>query len=150
MTQKRYRVFFDTSVIITAIFSSTGGARKLFYLAEADIIDLLAGENVLRETDEVLRRKVPGSLPLLAQLLTISRIANSPAPTQEQLTSARKCVTYMPDAYILAEAIQARPDWFVTHDKEHFLNQQKEIDLPFEIGTPGDFIQRLKKDMNIF
>jgi len=127
MTRKRVRVFLDTSVIIAAIFSPTDGARRLFYPAEADIIDLLAGENVLRETDEVVRRKVPGSLPLLAQLLTIGRIVNSPAPTQTQIIAARKCVAYLPDAYLLAEAMQAQPDWFVTHGKEHFLNRQPEI-----------------------
>jgi predicted nucleic acid-binding protein len=99
---------------------------------------------------QVVRRKVPGSLPLLAQLLTIGRIVNSPAPTQTQIIAARKCVAYLPDAYLLAEAMQAQPDWFVTHDKEHFLNRQQEIQLPFEIGTPGDYIQRLKTKSNIF
>ena len=40
----------------------------------------------------------------------------------------------------------ANPDWFVTHDKEHFLKHRSRFDLPFEIGTPGDVLQRFKDD----
>ena len=40
----------------------------------------------------------------------------------------------------------ANPDWFGTHDKEHFLKHRSRFDLPFEIGTPGDVLQRFKDD----
>ncbi len=55
-------------------------------------------------------------------------------------------VAYMPDARVLAEAIRAEPDWFVTHDKEHFLKAKKQINLSFTIGTPGDLIQSIKDE----
>jgi hypothetical protein len=42
-----------------------------------------------------------------------------------------------------------QPDWFVTHDKEHFLKSRSTIKLPFEIGTPGDLIQRFKEDYTL-
>lgn len=60
---------------------------------------------------------------------------------------ARTFVGYLPDARVLAEAIQAKPDWFVTHDKEHFLRTQFDMDLPFRIGTPGDLLQTIKDDL---
>lgn len=147
MTQKTYKVFLDTSVIIAAIFSKTGGARKLFYLGEAGIITLLVGPNVLREADEVIRRKAPDSLPLLAQLLTLCQVNTAPAPNQSLLESARAYVCFSRDAHVLAEAPGAQPDWFVTHDKEHFLKEQ--ILLPIVVGTPGDFIQHLKRESGL-
>jgi hypothetical protein len=55
-------------------------------------------------------------------------------------------VAYPPDARVLAEAICAEPDWFVTHDKEHFFKAKKGINLSFEIGTPGDPLQKFKDD----
>ena len=55
-------------------------------------------------------------------------------------------VAYEPDAYVLAEAVCSSADWFVTHDKEHFLKVRKKWDLPMKIGTPGDLIQTLKDD----
>jgi predicted nucleic acid-binding protein len=144
MTPKSLRVFLDTSVIFAAVLSPTGGARKLFHLAEAGIFRLIVGPTVLREADEVVRRKAPASLPVLAQLLDAGRVETSPTPTKAQVEKARQYVQYMPDARVLAEAIRAEPDWFVTHDKEHFLSEKQAIQLEFQIGTPGDLIQSIK------
>jgi predicted nucleic acid-binding protein len=132
-------------VIIAAVLSPSGGARQVFYLGEAGVLDLIVGPNVLREADEVVRRKASGSLPLLAQLLTAGRVETSSKPTKKQIENAQERVLYTPDAHVLAEAIAARPDWFITHDKEHFLDQRSDLQLSFEIGTPGDLILAIKE-----
>ena len=108
------------------------------------MLRLVAGPTVLRQADEVVRRKAPASLPALAQLLDAGRVETSPAPRKNQVEVARQHVQYAPDAQVLAEAIRAKPDWFVTPDKEHFLNQKRELRFAFVIGTPGDLIQSLK------
>ena len=149
MPPKNRKVFLDTSVVFAAVLSPAGGARKLFQLGEAGLLKLLIGPNVLRECDEVVRRKAPASLPTLAQLLEIGRVETSPAPTRKMIEFARSMVGYEPDANVLAEAISAEPDWFVTHDKEHFLKGLKNSDLVFLIGTPGDLIQSLKDDFTL-
>jgi predicted nucleic acid-binding protein len=146
MTRKKLKIFLDPSVLFSAVLSQTGGARKLFHLAEAGLLQLIVGPTVLREADEVVRRKAPTSLPLLAQLLEAGQVETSSAPTSKQIESARSLVAYIPDARVLAEAIRAEVDWFVTHDKEHFLKSKKGITLSFEIGTPGDLLQRFKND----
>ena len=149
MTQKKPRVFLDTSVIFAAILSPTGGARKLFLLGEAGLLQLVAGPTVLRECQEVVQRKSPASLPTLAQLLASASLETSQAPAQKQIDAAKAYVQYAPDALVLAEAMLAKPDWFVTHDKEHFLKHRHRIDLPFEIGAPGDILQHLKDDYTL-
>ena len=146
MTRKNLKIFLDTSVLFSAVLSPTGGARKLFHLAEAGLLQLIVGPAVLREADEVVRRKAPVSLPLFAQLLEAGQVEICSAPTPRQIESARSLVTYIPDARVLAEAIRAEVDWFVTHDKEHFLKAKSSIKLPFELGTPGDLLQRFKDD----
>ena len=146
MTRKSVKVFLDTSVLFAAVLSSTGGARKLFLLGEAELLELLVGPNVLREADEVVRRKAPKSLPLLAQLLEIGKVQTVSAPTSKQIESARRMVAYVPDARVLAEAIRAKADWFVTHDREHFLKAKATIHLPLEVGTPGDLLQKFKDE----
>jgi predicted nucleic acid-binding protein len=144
MTPKNIRVFLDTSVLFAAVLSPTGGARKLFHLAEAGVLRLMVGPTVLSEAEEVVSRKAPATLPVLAQLLDLGRVETSPAPTEIQVESARQYVQYAPDARVLAEAIRAEPDWFVSHDKEHFLNEKREMKFAFAIGTPGDLIQSIK------
>jgi predicted nucleic acid-binding protein len=140
------RIFLDTSVIFAAVLSSTGGARKLFHLAKAGLLRLIVSPDVLRECEQVVRRKSPSSLPLLAELLAIGQAETSPAPTSRQLARAKMHVKYLPDAHVLAAAIHAGPDWLVTHDKEHFLKMHAESKLSFRIGTPGDLIQALKDE----
>ena len=148
MTLKNLKVFLDISVIFAAVFSRTGGARKLFHLGEAGALSLIVGPTVLREADEVVRRKIPTSLPVLAQLLSVGQVETSQIATQKQLDMALTCVLYLPDARVLAEAIQSDPDWFVTHDKEHFLQRQIDTELSFRVGTPGDLLQNIKNDFS--
>ena len=143
--QKSLRVFLDTSVLFAAVLSPTGGARKLFQLGEAGVLRLFVGPTVLNEADEVVRRKAIASRPMVAQLLDAGRVTISSAPTKKQVARARQYVQYAPDARVLAEAICAGPDWFVTHDKEHFLKQKPRLKLPFTVGTPADLIQSIKE-----
>jgi predicted nucleic acid-binding protein len=118
-------------------------------LAEAGILKPVVGPTILREADEVIRRKAPRLLPTLAQLLAITQTETSPSPSRAHIKTARLYVNYAPDARVLAEAIAADPDWFVTHDKQHFLKTRRTIRLSFEIGTPGDLIQKLKDDFGL-
>jgi predicted nucleic acid-binding protein len=149
MIPKNRSVFLDTSVVFAAVLSESGGARKLFYLGEVRVLHLLIGPNVLRECDEVVRRKAPTSLSTLAQLLAIGRVETTASPTKKEIALARTYVAYEPDAYVLAETMQSNAGWLITHDKEHFLKAHKKWDLPFLIGTPGDLLQSLKEDFTI-
>lgn len=149
MTRRSLRIFLDTSVIVAAVLSPTGGARRLFLLAEAGILKPIVGPTVLRECDDVIRRKAPRLLPMLAQILAIAKTETSLGGSRAHIKAARLYVNYTPDAHVLAEAIAADPDWFVTHDKQHFLKTRTKAELPFEIGTPGDLIQKLKEDFSL-
>jgi predicted nucleic acid-binding protein len=146
MMPKIRKVFLDTSVVFAAVLSPGGGARKLFQLSEAGVLQLFVGQNVLRECEVVVLRKAPGSLPTLALLLDVGRVEIAPIPTTKQVKKARGIVTYGPDALVLAEAMAAEPDWFITHDSAHFLNESKVSDLNFKVGTPGDLILFLRED----
>lgn len=149
MTRKSPEIFLDTNVIIAAVMSPTGGARLLFHLGQAGTVMLLVGNGVLREAEEVMRRKAPELLGLLAQLLDEAGIEISKPPTPAQQKKARSLLSYSPDADVLAQAISANPDWFVSHDKEHFLGNPELDDLPFKIGTPGDVIAWLREYLSL-
>lgn len=142
--KRSHRIFLGTSAILAAVFSETGGARKLFQLGEAGILQLIVGPNVLRECEEVLRRKVPASLPTLAYLLELGMVEVATKPSDDFIEQATAMVAYKPDAYVLAEAVGAEPDWFITHDKAHFLSAKPGSNLTIRIGTPEDLIQALE------
>jgi len=120
--KKKYRIFLDTSVIFAAVISKKWGARKIFRLGEAGVIDLVISPCVLRESEQVVRRKVPTSLPILAQLLDVCNLEIVMVSNDELIEQAKKIMDYQPDIYVLAEAMNTSVDWFITHDKKHFLN----------------------------
>jgi hypothetical protein len=79
----------------------------------------------------------------LAYLLELAGIEVTSEPGDEEIKAAKAILSYEPDAYVLAEAMGAEPDWFITHDKGHFLTKRVSFELPFQLGTPGDLIQAL-------
>jgi len=144
MPPKIPKIFLDTSAIIAAVMSPTGGARLLFHLSQAGSIRLVVGKGVLQETEDVLERKAPHLIGLFAQLLAESNIETDQEPDTRQLEQAKSLIEYTPDANVLAQAISAQPDWFISHDREHFIGNPALSDLPFKIGTPGDVIAWLR------
>ena len=146
MPVRNLRVFLDTSVIIAAVLSPDGRGRMLFRLAETGVLQIVLGPSVIQETDEVVRCKVPDSLPDLANLLSTARVEQGPGARPKDLEMALQLLNYPPDGRVLAEALRAQPDWFVTHDKEHFLQAKLKKRLPFHLGTPGDLIQYIRNE----
>lgn len=138
-------IFFDTSALLAAVLSAGGGARAILKLGESGVVHLWVGPTVLREADEVFRRKAPDLLPLLAALLHQAQVQVGPAATAEQQARAVAAVNYAPDAWIVAEALTCQVDYFVTHDQEHLLHDPRLNDLPFQIGTPGDCLAWLRQ-----
>jgi predicted nucleic acid-binding protein len=76
-----------------------------------------------------------------------------PAPDQAALLQATAIVEYPPDAHILAEALAAEVEYLVSLDREHLVGNPRASELPFPIGTPGDFLawfrQRLRRSYRI-
>jgi len=110
-------------------------------LGEARAIRVLVSPQVLVEAEGVLRRKAPDALGLLALLLDRSGVEVVPAPVPEIIQEALMLTGYLADAHILAAAKMAAVDYFVTLDREHFLNNDDlKRSMPFPVGTPGDFL----------
>jgi predicted nucleic acid-binding protein len=143
----RAKIFLDTRVIFAAVFSPEGGSRLLFRLGEIGLLDIWVGQSVLKEADEVVRRKAPHTLPDLAILLSTVHVSLVGAPSSEEYEQARAVVPYLPDARVLAEALCAAPDWFVTLDRKHFLDNPLLAELSFRFGTPGDFLEVFKQNL---
>ena len=150
MIRKVPDIYLDTSVVFAAVLSPVGGSRLVFQLSEAGALRIVLGPHLLKEAEEVVRRKMLSSLPELARLLSAARVEVRETVGMEYLEQARRLVSYQPDAYVLAEALAIRPDWFITHDKVHFLRDENlKQNLPFQMGTPGDLLQVLKRTLFI-
>ena len=139
------RVFLDTSALFAGIWSAQGGARMILKLGEAGAAQLVVGPQVLSEIDDVIRRKAPQRLPDLAALLDRCRTETAPTPSGQIVRRCQALVSHPGDALVLAEAWGAGVDFFVTFDREHFLQVAVlSAVLPFNTGTPGDCLTWLR------
>lgn len=105
------RIFLDASALFATVLSPTSGARALLELGESDAIQIWVGPTVLKEADEVFRRKAADLLPLLAAMLHQAQAQIGPAISDKQLARAATLVDYVPAARIVAEALDCRADY---------------------------------------
>ncbi len=117
----------------------------LFRLGESGYIGLLMGPSVSKEAEEVVKRKAASTLPSLVSLLATVGVTITTTATEENYQKAASMVAYLPMPGFVG-AIQAEPDWFVTHDRKHF-SVIDASSVSFLIGTPGDFILWLKENL---
>ena len=127
------KVFLDSSVLFTAVNSPTGGSAKLFTLQK---ILLTTSPYVLTEVERNIRKKLfkhhlERFFMLVAKLEIIEQ-----KPDIKLIEKAKKAIVEK-DAVILAEAKQAKADFLVTLDRNHFLTEKaKNFIKPVKIVTP--------------
>lgn len=141
----KLRIFLDTSALFAGIWSESGGARLILRLGEAGALQIVLSQQVLNELDEALRRKAPHLLPTLALLLDRVQAEIASPGSTEQYEACLALAGHPGDAHILADAWQADVTYLVSLNQKHILNQPEFGSLlPFEIGTPGDFLQKFR------
>lgn len=136
------RIFLDTSALFAGIWSVSGGARLILKLAEVRSLDIWLSPQVLSELDRALRSKAPEVLGDAALLLDSARVRVAETASEDRVDAFRLQVAHAGDAQVIADAAGMSPDFFVTLDRRHFLdNEALCAALPFPVGTPGDFLE---------
>jgi predicted nucleic acid-binding protein len=140
---KKFRIFLDSSALISGLNSPTGAAGLI-------ISAFLAGEFFVYISNQVLeevQRNVQTKFPLLQErwlnfLLSKPEVVKQ--PTIEEIKRAHKLIK-SEDAPILAAAIKLKPDFLITWNIKHFLKGEVISNVPFIICTPKEFIQKYWK-----
>ena len=144
------RIFLDTSALFAGIWSESGGARLILRLGEAGALQIVLSQQVLNELDDVLRRKAPHLLPVLARLLDRVQVEIAGQGSAEQYQVCLALSGNPADARILADAWMAGVAYLVSLNQKHILNRPELAkQLPYEIGTPGDFVQKFRNAFNV-
>jgi predicted nucleic acid-binding protein len=139
------RVFFDSSVLFSAMYSSKGYSHDLLIMALRNTLQMVISQLVI---DEVKRNLYEISPELSFKFLVI--IQSIPAvvvrPSKEEVLNAAKVVAFK-DAPIIAAGKIARVDLLVSLDKKHILNKPNLVDYAgVDIVTPAEAIKVIKKD----
>lgn len=143
------RLFLDTSALFAGIWSESGGARLILRLGEAGALKIVLSQQVLSEMDDILRRKADHMLPTLARLLDRTQAEITTPGSAERYQACLALTGHPGDAQILADAWQAEVDYLVSLNQKHIVNRPGFANrLPYEIGTPGDFIQKYRDTLD--
>jgi len=118
------RVFIDSSVLFSAAYSSTGSSREPVREAIRGNLTLVVSPEVLEETQRNLEQKGPYVLDSYTTLLSLTQPEVVETPSREEVWEAEEYV-HQKDSFIIAPAKRARPDYLVTWDREHLLEDPK-------------------------
>ncbi len=114
-------------------------------LAELGLITLVTCPYVQEEVQRNLTLKLPGAVPYFERLRESIpwEALDDPAPDEVDLWLE---VIEPKDAPILAAAVAAAPDRFVTLDKAHFLESSQVAERSrLIICTPGELIREIRR-----
>jgi predicted nucleic acid-binding protein len=137
------RLFLDSSILFSACYSSTGGARELIRLAIKGKVELFVSDYVFAETEMNLADTASRGMPAFLYLKKRDfwNVVNA---TNAQVAAATGAVTDKYDAPIIAAAKAAGVDTLLSFDRKHLHTRavEKFIDAP--VLLPAAVLKRLK------
>jgi predicted nucleic acid-binding protein len=144
----RIDLFLDSSALFAGVASSTGAARALLLLAEADQITITVSEQVVTETERALARKLPQALGYYREALrsTGLRIVHDPSP--EEVRAHQGIVGHLADVPIIVAAMKADVNYVATFNRRHFIDDPEVANRSgILVGTPGDALAWVREQL---
>jgi len=120
------RVMLDTNVLIPGMVFA-GNQRKLLNTVYLNKAILIFNDFLFKETKTVLNHKFPGHEKLLDNLLKLLRVEHSSFPSKESIEEAKAIIRDPKDTVVLASAISAKPDVFVSGNLDFHISDVKSV-----------------------
>lgn len=135
------KVFFDASVIIAAMLSSTGGSALLLDYIRVGKITGITSQTVIDEIlEEDKQKKIKKSKKEMEQFIAESGLLVREQVTIDEIVSYQGMVN-IEDAHLIAGANLTQCEYLVSLDKKHLLNESvRQQFLPLKIVPPKELI----------
>jgi len=125
---KRLRLFLDSNVLTGGIVSRWGVDKAVLSLCASRVCKLVLADVVKDEVEENLLLHAAGLAQKDAQelltdygnLLSLANPEFIPYPSRADVLASRLFIRHLADVPVLLSAMQAQPDWLLTHNKKHF------------------------------
>jgi len=138
----RPRVFLDTNVLVSGLYSVTAPPGAILRLHADERITIVVSQLVVDELIRAIRRKLPDALPLLREFLLNTPPEVVPDPTGEEIQTFAGGVNRS-DAPLLAAAVMAGVDYLATGDSA-FLREARRLKTSVALVTPRELLGRLQ------
>ncbi|MDW7759565.1 MAG: PIN domain-containing protein [Acidobacteriota bacterium] len=143
MPGKKTRIFLDSNVIVSGLFSDRGAPRIILDILSLDLPALkpMTGAYNIGEIERTLRVKLPAALSTFRTALKLMNPEIVALPSEGDLAPLVG-LTAAKDLPVIASAISGKADILVTCDVKHLLKIEKSR-LSFKIASPADFLDDL-------
>ena len=144
MAGKKTRVFLDSNVLLSGLFSDKGAPRLLLDVLCLDLPVLagVTGQFNVTELERNLRKKMPAVLPIYRAYFPKLKLEIIPFPSKGDVRRLAGAATAK-DIPVLASAISGDADYLVTGDKKLYLSAKEKHKLPFKIVSPPEFLRSI-------
>ena len=139
MAKKGVKVFLDSNVIISGLFSDKGAPRVILDILclGLPVLTGATGEYNLIEIERNLTKKMPDVLPIYKKYLPLLNLEVIPLPSSGEINKLSG-TTSDKDIPVLASALRGGVGFLVTGDKKDFIKLKGKY--PFKILTPAEFL----------
>ena len=142
-------------MLTAGIVSRWGLDRAVLSLCAARICRLILADDVREEVEKNLLLHAAGLEAAEAEkllddyiaLIELARPETVPYPAKADVLASRRLIAHFSDVPVLLSALQARPDWLLTHNSKHFTAQVAKR-TKLRIGSPADFFRALAQDIS--
>ena len=147
---RKLRLFLDSNVLTGGIVAPWGLDKAVLSLCAARVCRLVLAEAVRDEVEENLLVHA-GGLPSeqadlmiedYRRLIQLTKPEMVPYPEREAVVANRRLILHASDVPVLLSAMEAKPDWLLTHNTRHF-TQAVAVRWGVRIATPVEFFETL-------
>ena len=140
--RKRCKVFLDSNVLLSGLFSDKGAPRIILDLLTLNL-PMLAGATGrynLIEVERNLKKKMPEAMPLYQKYLPRLRLEIVALPSRATVISMAGAIAEK-DVPVLASAIACGAAYLITGDKKDFARLKNVKRYNLKIVSPSEFIE---------
>jgi uncharacterized protein len=134
------RVFLDSNVIFSGLHSPGGAPGAVLKLMLDRKIKVVISRQILEEVVRTFKKKLPAALPALNRFFLNSPLEVVGDPSPDEFLRLAETLKEG-DASILAAAVAANPDFFVTGDCHFLDNPQLKRKSGLVICTPAQLLE---------
>jgi len=146
--RRRCKVFLDSNVLLSGLFSDKGAPRIILDLLTLNlpILTGATGHYNLIEVERNLKKKMPEAMLLYQKYLPKLHLEIVALPSRATVISMAGAIAEK-DIPVLASAIECGAEYLITGDKKDFARLRNMKKYNLKIVSPSEFIETVFPDI---
>ncbi|MBN2284563.1 MAG: PIN domain-containing protein [Deltaproteobacteria bacterium] len=141
MAKKTIKIFLDSNVILSGLFSETGPPRIILDILCAHIpgVSGVTGHYNLMEIERNIKKKMPQVYPVYEKYMPLLNLKIIPLPSSDDIQEHSGHVRDK-DTPVIVSALHSGADYLVTGDKKDFGTLARSRSFTFRIVNPSEML----------